>query len=327
MTIILNGEPRELTDGRSVTELLHELTVQEGSVAVMINERIIARGQWPATPLSQGDQVEVLTLAAGGSPADEPLLIGGKSFSSRLILGSGKFSSVGLMLDAVRASGTQLITVALRRFNREKRDDDLYTPLSAIPGLTLMPNTSGARDAKEAVRAALLGREICGSPFVKVEIHPNPHHLMPDPIETFEASRQLVKEGFIVLPYMPADPVLAKRLEDVGCAAVMPLGSAIGSGQGLATRDLIALIVEASNIPVIVDAGLRAPSEAAAAMEMGCAAVLVNSAIAVAANPVDMARAFATAVEAGLLAHRAGIMPRGATASATSPLTAFLSKT
>ncbi|MBI3985381.1 MAG: thiazole synthase, partial [Lentisphaerae bacterium] len=211
-----------------------------------------------------------------------PLKLGSQTFSSRLLLGTGKFSSVETMVRAIRAAGTQLVTVALRRFNRDLPADDLYTPLSKIPGLIIMPNTSGAQNAREAVQAALIGRELSGSPFVKLEIHPNPHHLMPDPIETFEAARQLVAEKFVVLPYMPADPVLARRLEDIGCAAVMPLGSAIGSGRGLATAEMLRLIVRDSRIPVIVDAGLRAPSEAAAAIEMGCDAVLVNSSIAAA---------------------------------------------
>jgi len=250
--------------------------------------------------------------------------LGGRSFSSRLLLGTGKFDSVSTMLDAVRASGAQLVTVALRRFNAARADDDLYGPLSGLQGVTLVPNTSGARTADEAVRAAMLGREISGSPFVKVEIHPNPQHLMPDPIETYEACRRLAREGFAVLPYIAADAVLAKRLEDVGCAAVMPLGAAIGSGRGLQTRDMIELIVTNSGVPVIVDAGLRSPAEAATAMEMGCDAVLVNTAIAVAGRPADMAAAFALAIRAGRDARRAGLMSVGSSAAATSPLTAFL---
>lgn len=256
----------------------------------------------------------------------DKLRLGKYSFASRLLLGTGKFADVKTMLAAVKASGAQLVTVALRRFNRERKQDDLYGPLSRLKGVTLMPNTSGARTAEEAVRAALLGRELSGSPFVKLEIHPNPHHLMPDPIETYDAAKRLVKEGFIVLPYMPADPVLAKRLEDAGCAAVMPLGAAIGSGRGLATREMIELILRDSSIPVIVDAGLRSPSEAAAAMELGCAAVLVNSAIAAAENPVLMASAFAQAVQAGRTAHDAGLMSPSDHAIASSPLTSFLKK-
>jgi thiazole synthase len=250
--------------------------------------------------------------------------LGAHPFSSRLLLGTGKFSDLETMVRAVRAAGSQLVTVALRRIRGDAADADLAGALRGLPGVALMPNTSGARTAREAVTAARVGRELSGSPFVKLEIHPNPHHLMPDPIETYEAARVLVPEGFVVLPYMPADPVLAKRLEDVGCAALMPLGSAIGSGRGLATAELVRLMVRDAQVPVIVDAGLRSPSEAAAALEMGCAAVLVNSAIAVAGDPVAMAAAFAQAVVAGRAAWRAGIMPRGDSAVATSPLTAFL---
>jgi thiazole synthase len=254
----------------------------------------------------------------------DPLVLGDVTFASRLLVGTGKFSGADAMLGAIRASGAQLVTVALRRFNRDQADD-LLAPLAALPGVTLLPNTSGARTAAEAVRIAQLAREVSGSRFVKVEIHPNPHHLMPDPIETYAAARILVAEGFLVLPYMPADPVLAKRLEDIGCAAVMPLGSAIGSGRGLGTADMLALIVRDSGVPVIVDAGLRAPSEAAAALEMGCGAVLVNSAIAAAERPEAMAAAFRQAVQAGRQAFLAGLMARGDEAVATSPLTSFLS--
>jgi thiazole synthase len=256
---------------------------------------------------------------------EDPLLLGGHAFSSRLLLGTGKFANAETMAGAVRASGAQIVTVALRRFDRDRPRDPLVGPLLAMPGLTLMPNTSGARTADEAVRAAHLARDLCGSPFIKVEIHPNPRHLMPDPIETYEASKTLARDGFVVMPYMPADPVLARRLEDAGCASLMPLGSAIGSGQGLATSGLLRLIVREARIPVIVDAGLRAPSEAAAALEMGCAAVLVNTAVAAAGDPVRMAAAFARAVVAGREAHQAGLMTRSEDAAPTSPLTAFLS--
>ncbi len=253
----------------------------------------------------------------------EKLVLGGVEFDSRLLVGTGKFASTDVMVKAIAASGAQLVTVALRRVNPERPSDDLLGPLTKL-NITLVPNTSGARNAAEAIRAARLGRELSGSRFVKVEIHPNPHHLMPDAIETYEASKVLAREGFIVLPYMPADPVLAKRLEEVGCAAVMPLGSAIGTGHGMTTAEMIRLIIADSGVPVIVDAGLRAPSEAAAAMEMGCGAVLVNSAIAAAGDPVGMANAFAEAVKAGLAARRAGLMSRSTHAVATSPLTTFL---
>jgi thiazole synthase len=257
---------------------------------------------------------------------DAPLTLGGRAFTSRLILGTGKFSDADTLRRAALAAGAELITVALRRFNPDRPDEDPAAALASLPGITLMPNTSGAMNAAEAVRAAHIARDLCGSPFVKVEIHPNPHHLLPDAIETYEACRILVRDGFVVMPYIPADPVLAKRLEEIGCASVMPLGSAIGSGQGLRSLDMIRRIVRDSRIPVIVDAGLRSPSEAAAALELGCAAVLVNSAIAAAADPARMAAAFAAAVRAGREARLAGLMPRGEEAVATSPLTSFLKK-
>jgi thiazole synthase len=255
---------------------------------------------------------------------NDPLKIGTYEFKSRLFLGTGKFSSTAAMIKAVKASGTELVTVALRRFNRAQAEDDLYGPLAELKNVHLMPNTSGAMNAKEAIRAALLGRELSKSPIVKLEIHPNPHHLLPDPIETFEAAIELVKQDFLVLPYIPADPVLAKRLEEIGCAAVMPLGAAIGTGKGLSTLEMIKIIVRDSNIPVVVDAGLRAPSEAARALEIGCNAVLVNSAIAAADHPAAMAAAFKIGVEAGHAAYQAGLMPTSEVAVASSPLTSFL---
>jgi thiazole synthase len=253
------------------------------------------------------------------------LKIGGKEFGSRVVLGPGKFSNTRTLIEAGKAAGSELGTVALRRFNREQAEDDLYGPLSELKNVRLMPNTSGAMNAKEAVRAAMLGRELSKSPIVKLEIHPNPHHLLPDPIETYEAAIELVKQDFIVLPYIPADPVLAKRLEEVGCAAVMPLGAAIGTGKGLSTAEMIKIIIRDASIPVVVDAGLRAPSEAARALEMGCDAVLVNSAIAAAEQPAAMAAAFKTGTEAGRAAYLAGLMPTSEVALASSPLTSFLS--
>jgi thiazole synthase len=254
----------------------------------------------------------------------DDLILGGYKFSSRLILGTGKYSDPAVMVAAIKASGAQIVTVALRRINVKMPADDLLAPLLRIKNLTIMPNTSGAQNAREAVKAAHIARELSGSAFIKVEIHPNPQHLMPDPIETYEVAKILAAEGFMVMPYIPADPVLAKRLEDVGCVSVMPLGSAIGSGHGLATNELLKLMIAESRVPVIVDAGLRSPSEAAAAMEMGCSAVLVNSAIAVAQDPVKMASAFALAVAAGRSARLAGIMPQSDLAVPTSPLTSFL---
>ena len=251
------------------------------------------------------------------------MIIGGHEFSSRLFLGTGKFSSNALMTDAIKASGSQMVTVALRRIDTANREFDMLRHVT-LPGIQLLPNTSGVRDAREAVFAAQLAREAFGTNFIKLEIHPDPKYLLPDPVETLKATEELAKDGFIVLPYIQADPVLCKRLEDVGTAAVMPLAAPIGTNKGIVVKDMIEIIISQSCVPVIVDAGLGAPSHAAAAMEMGADAVLVNTAIAVAHDPVAMARAFAGAVEAGRLAYEAGLASVSKTAVASSPLTSFL---
>lgn len=251
------------------------------------------------------------------------LTIADKSFTSRLFLGTGKFSSMQLMADAVLASGSELVTLALKRVDTNNKHDDLVSHLTH-PHIQLLPNTSGVRNAKEAVFAAQLAREALGTNWLKLEIHPDPRYLMPDGIETLKATEELAKDGFIILPYIHADPVLCKRLEDAGAAAVMPLGSPIGSNKGLKTIDFLEIIIEQSNVPVIVDAGIGAPSDAAKAMEIGAAGVLVNTAIAVSRKPVEMAIAFKQAVEAGRKAYLAGLGKVSAKAHASSPLTAFL---
>lgn len=254
----------------------------------------------------------------------EKLIIGGREFSSRLFVGTGKFSSNRLMKDAIEASGTEMVTVALKRIDTGNPEDDLLNHIIG-PNIQLLPNTSGVRDAKEAVLAAQLAREAFETDFIKLEIHPDPRYLLPDPIETLKATEELAKEGFIVLPYVQADPVLCKRLEDAGSAAVMPLAAPIGTNKGIVVKDMIEIIIEQSCVPVVVDAGLGAPSHAALAMEMGADAVLVNTAIAIANDPVAMARAFAKAVEAGHEAFRAGLGAVSNMAAASSPLTSFLS--
>jgi thiazole synthase len=251
------------------------------------------------------------------------LRIADKTFSSRLLLGSGKFASPQLMQQAISASGTQMVTLALKRLELDKPQDDLLSPLKAM-NVQLLPNTSGAKSAKEAVFAAELAREALQTPWLKLEIHPDPRYLMPDPIETLRAAEQLVKLGFVVLPYCSADPVLCKRLQQVGCAAVMPLAAAIGSNQGLQTRAMLEIIIEQATVPVIIDAGLGAPSHAAAAMELGASAVLINTAIAACADPVAMARAFSQAVNAGHTAFNAGLAATQQHSAASSPLTDFL---
>ncbi len=253
----------------------------------------------------------------------DPLIIAGRSFQSRLFLGSGKFPSPQVMSKAIDASGAEVVTVALRRIELDNPEDNLLNAIDNSRYL-LLPNTSGARDAGEAVRLARLARAAGCEPWIKLEVTPDPYYLLPDPIETLKAAEILVKEGFVVLPYIFADPVLAKRLEDVGTATVMPLGSPIGSKQGLKTRDSIEIIIEKANLPVVVDAGLGAPSHAAEAMEMGADAVLVNTAIAIANDPVAMARAFKKGVEAGREAFLAGMGQPQKIAEASSPLTGFL---
>lgn len=253
----------------------------------------------------------------------EPLLLADKSFGSRLFTGTGKFSSPEVMESALLASGSELVTVAMKRVDMDNKADDMLQHL-AHARLNLLPNTSGVRTAREAVYAAQLAREAMETNWIKLEIHPDPRYLMPDPVETLQAAAELVKLGFVVLPYVHADPVLCKRLEDVGTAAVMPLGAPIGSNKGLKTFDFLEIIIAQSNVPVIVDAGIGSPSHAAQAMEMGASAVLVNTAIAVARNPVQMAAAFKAAVEAGRMAYEAGLAGSSQHAVASSPLIAFL---
>ncbi|WP_281648711.1 thiazole synthase [Parendozoicomonas sp. Alg238-R29] len=251
------------------------------------------------------------------------LTLANQTFTSRLLLGTGKFSSSQALTDAVNNSKTEMVTMALKRVDPSSQDDDILAPLHEC-GVNLLPNTSGARTAEEAVFAAQLAREALGTSFLKLEIHPDPRYLMPDPVETLKAAEILAKQGFHVLPYIHADPVICRRLEDAGCAAVMPLAAPIGSNLGLRTKDFIQIIIESSQVPVIVDAGIGSPSDAAEAMEMGADAVLVNTAIAVAGDPAAMADAFRMAVIAGRQAYKAGLGGRQLVAEPSSPLTAFL---
>jgi thiazole synthase len=254
----------------------------------------------------------------------DKLTIADKTFNSRLFTGTGKFSSNQTMKDAIIASGSELVTVALKRVDMKSGVDEMIQHVN-IPGVNLLPNTSGVRNAKEAVFAAQLAREALGTNWLKLEIHPDPKYLLPDGEETLKACYELAKDGFVILPYIHADPVLCKKLEDAGAAAVMPLGSPIGSNQGLKTREFLKIIIEQSNLPVVVDAGIGVPSHAAEAMELGADAVLVNTAIAVADDPVRMGEAFKYAVQAGRMARTSGAGAERTHAEASSPLTSFLS--
>ena len=255
---------------------------------------------------------------------DERLIIAGRTFNSRLFLGTGKFASNELLSRAIEASGSEMVTVALRRVDLDRGTDDLMSTIQSFPDIQLLPNTSGARDAEEAVRLAKLARAAGYGNWVKLEVTPDPRYLLPDPVETLKAARELIKEDFVVLPYINADPVLARHLEDSGSATVMPLGAPIGTNQGLRTIDSIRIIIEMAGVPVVVDAGIGQPSHAAAALELGADAVLVNTAIATATDPVSMARAFRLAVEAGELGRRAENAGESREARASSPLTGFL---
>nr|WP_109434407.1 thiazole synthase [Aquimarina sp. AU119] len=253
------------------------------------------------------------------------LRIADKEFSSRLFTGTGKFSAAQVMRKALLAAESELITVALKRVDVNDKNDDILNHLDH-PRINLLPNTSGVRDAKEAIFAAQLAREALETNWIKLEIHPDPRYLLPDPIETLKAASELVKLGFVVMPYIHADPVLCKRLEEVGTQCVMPLGAPIGSNKGLKTLEFLEIIIDQSNVPVIVDAGIGSPSHAALAMEIGADAVLINTAIAVSQQPITMAEAFKMAVQSGRMAYNAKLAPVSHKAEASSPLTSFLTE-
>jgi thiazole synthase len=255
----------------------------------------------------------------------DPLLLGGREFKSRLFTGTGKYASAHSLKATLEASGAEMVTVAFKRMERQGRQDPILSAIDPNKHV-LLPNTSGVRTAKEAVFVAQMAREALETDWLKLEIHPDPKYLMPDPVETAIAAAELVRLGFKVLPYVHADPVLCKRLEELGCIGVMPLGAPIGSNRGLLSRDFVAMILDQAKIPVIIDAGLGAPSHAAEAMEMGASAVLINTAIADSYEPPRMGRAFALAIEAGREAHLARIAPKRQHAEASSPLTAFLTE-
>jgi thiazole synthase len=313
--VFVNGEYRELGDDATVETVVRQLGVDARGTAVAVDGEVIPRGDWHATELRDGQEIEVLHAVQGGSP--EAFEIAGRSLTSRLILGTGGFRSLETMAAAARESGAELATVAMRRVDPNARGSILEVLGEA--GLEVLPNTAGCYTAREAVATARLAREALGTNWVKLEVIGDDRTLLPDPAELLEAAETLVGDGFVVLPYTNDDPILARRLEDTGCAAVMPLGSPIGSGMGINNPYNLRLIVEGAGVPVILDAGVGTASDAAQALEAGCDAVLLASAISRAADPVAMARAMRKAIEAGYEARQAGRIPRRLFAQASSP--------
>ena len=335
MTIILNGQSRELPDTPTVADLLRRLELKPEYVAVERNRELIPRARHAETRLAEGDQLEVVTLVGGGAPGDEPddgpLVIGTHRFQSRLFVGTGKYATLELMRDCLDASGAEVVTVAVRRerlFDKQGRNLlDFLDP----ERYTILPNTAGCFTAEEALRTARLGRELLsglgnpGSDWVKLEVLSDPKTLLPDPVATLEAARVLVNEGFTVLCYTSDDPVMARRLKAEGVACVMPAGSPIGSGQGVLNPSNMRIILEElkgedSTYPVIIDAGVGTASDVTFAMELGCDGVLLNTGIAGAKDALRMAHAMRHAIEAGRLAAKAGRIPRKLYATASSPL-------
>jgi len=313
----LNGQPHELTARTSIAALLDTLGIDARRVAVEHNRQVVRRADYAATPLAEGDEVEIVNFVGGG---DDSLTIAGRTFTSRLIVGTGKYSSNEIMRDAHIASGTQMVTVAVRRVDLSKGGAGTLLDFIDTSAIFLLPNTAACFTADDAVRTARLGREAGLSNWVKLEVIGDARTLFPDNEALLEATRILVKEDFIVLPYTNDDPVMCRKLEDAGAAAVMPLGAPIGSGLGIQNPNNIRIIREQARVPVIVDAGVGTASDAAFAMELGADAVLMNTAIAGARDPVRMAEAMKHAVIAGRLAYQSGRIARRMHAAASSPL-------
>jgi thiazole synthase len=318
--ITVNGKPQTAPAGTSVAGLLATLGVDPARVAIERNEEVVPRKTWAEAPVAEGDKIEIVAFVGGGSdaPIDDPLVIAGRSFGSRLLIGTGKYKSVEETRLAIDRTGAEIVTVALRRVDMSS---GAATVLDAIDRKrhTILPNTAGCYTADDAIRTCRLARELGMAEMVKLEVIGDPDTLFPDGIATLEAARVLVKEGFVVLPYCLDDPILAKKLEEVGCAAVMPLAAPIGSGLGIRNPYNLRIIIERANVPVIVDAGVGTASDAAIAMELGCDGVLMNTAVAGAQDPLLMAEAMREAVSAGRKAFRAGRIPRKLYAAASSP--------
>lgn len=343
IAITLNGERRSVPDGTSVATLVETLELKKGRVAVERNREIVPMSQWADVPLAEGDALEIVHFVGGGSadahqgpaggqdsawPPDgnvgDTWSVAGRTFRSRLIVGTGKYRDYAQNAAAAEASGAEIVTVAVRRVNLTDRTKPMLTDYVKPDRFTYLPNTAGCFTADDALRTLRLAREAGGWTLVKLEVLADQKTLFPDVIETIKATQVLVKEGFDVMVYTTDDPVVARRLEDAGAAAIMPLGAPIGSGLGIQNRVNICLIVEQSKVPVLVDAGVGTASDAAIAMELGCDGVLMNTAIAEAKDPIRMARAMKAAVEAGRDAYLAGRMPIRRYADPSSPLAGLI---
>src|SRR5262245_22909552 len=324
MRISLNGEPHELAGPLTLTALLAELNIDPRRVAVEHNLTVVKRAHYDSTQIRDGDQVEIVNFVGGGSVTCDPLVIAGREFASRLIVGTGKYSSFQVMRRAHEASGADMVTVAVRRVNISDRSKESLLDYIDTTKIALLPNTAGCYSADDAVRTARLGREAGLSNWVKLEVIGDERTLFPDNEELIVATKILVKEGFVVLPYTTDDPVVCRKLEDAGAAAIMPLGAPIGSGLGIQNLNNLRIIREFARVPLIVDAGVGTASDATIAMELGADGVLMNTAIAEAQDPVSMAESMKLAVRAGRLAYRAGRMTRRMYASASSPLAGTL---
>lgn len=334
MQVIVNGKVVQLQTPPPVrvSDVLAERGLVPERVALALNGQVLPRDRWPSTTVHPGDEIDIVHAVGGGagpSPGssldvdDDPLVIAGVTFRSRLFVGTGKFPDTATMVDSLRRSGTEMVTVAIRQIDLENPEQDAILP--HLGPYRLLPNTAGARTVEQAVRMARLAREATGTNWIKLEVIGDPETLWPDVAGTVEATRILVKEGFVVLPYTAPDIVTALRLEDAGAATVMPLASLIGSGRGFIDWEAIEHIVSRVQVPVVVDAGIGAPSDAALAMELGCDAVLINTAIARAGNPPLMAEAMAAAVRAGRACFRAGRIPKSSFASPSSPTAGVVS--
>ena len=322
--VLLNGLKHQVEPGRSVADLVQDLELDGGRVAVEVNEQIVRRARWAEQQIQSGDRIEVVHFVGGGA-LEDTLTIAGREYRSRLLVGTGKYATFSQMEQALEASGAELVTVAVRRVNISDRSRESLLDYIDPDRYELLPNTAGCYTAAEAIRYARLGREAGLSDLVKLEVIGDERTLFPDNEALLEATHVLVKEGFVVLPYTNDDPIVCKRLEDAGAAAVMPLGAPIGSGLGIQNPNNIRIILEFASVPVIVDAGVGTASDATLAMELGVDGVLMNTGIAGAGDPVSMARSMKLAVESGRLAYRAGRIPRKLYATASSPLEGVLS--